>query len=115
MACGGADLARSLAGLISEGAYVTRGEDRYEVGSFKEAMKWLFDQASRGQSVQRGLRPAASPRGAGGHARRELAHCSALMPPCVPDVRRYAPLLRRLDGLCACSRRLGSLACGRPA
>jgi len=42
-----------LAGLIGEGAYVTRGEDRYEVGSFKEAMKWLFDQARRGQSIQR--------------------------------------------------------------
>jgi len=48
-----ADLARTLAGLISEGAYVTRGEDRYEVGSFKEAMKWLFDQARRGQTLQR--------------------------------------------------------------
>jgi DNA gyrase subunit B len=48
-----ADLARTLAGMIGEGAYVTRGEDRYEVGSFKEAMKWLFDQARRGQSIQR--------------------------------------------------------------
>jgi DNA gyrase subunit B len=48
-----ADLARVLAGLIGEGAYVTRGEDRYEVGSFKEAMKWLFDQARRGQTIQR--------------------------------------------------------------
>src|SRR5579864_2726143 len=48
-----ADLARTLAGLIGEGAYVTRGEDRYEVGSFKEAMKWLFEQARRGQSIQR--------------------------------------------------------------
>jgi DNA gyrase subunit B len=48
-----ADLARTLAGLIGEGAYVTRGEDRYEVGSFKDAMKWLFDQARRGQHIQR--------------------------------------------------------------
>ena len=48
-----AHLARTLAGLIGEGAYVTRGEDRYEVGSFKEAMKWLFEQARRGQSIQR--------------------------------------------------------------
>jgi DNA gyrase subunit B len=48
-----ADLARTLAGMIGEGAYVTRGEDRHEVGSFKEAMKWLFDQARRGQSIQR--------------------------------------------------------------
>jgi DNA gyrase subunit B len=48
-----ADLARTLAGLISEGAYVTRAEDRQEVGSFKEAMKWLFDQARKGQTIQR--------------------------------------------------------------
>jgi DNA gyrase subunit B len=48
-----AELARTLAGLITEGAYVTRAEDRYEVGSFKEAMKWLFDQARRGQTIQR--------------------------------------------------------------
>jgi DNA gyrase subunit B len=48
-----ADLARTLAGMIGEGAYVMRGEDRHEVGSFKEAMKWLFDQARRGQSIQR--------------------------------------------------------------
>jgi DNA gyrase subunit B len=48
-----ADLARTLAGLIGEGAYVRRGEERYEVGSFKEAMKWLFEQARRGQTIQR--------------------------------------------------------------
>jgi DNA gyrase subunit B len=48
-----ADLARTLAGLIGEGAYVTRGEERQEVGSFKEAMKWLFEQARKGQTIQR--------------------------------------------------------------
>ncbi|HVY81028.1 MAG TPA: DNA topoisomerase (ATP-hydrolyzing) subunit B [Steroidobacteraceae bacterium] len=48
-----AELARTLAGLIGEGAYVVRGEDRQDVGSFKEAMKWLFDQARRGQTIQR--------------------------------------------------------------
>ncbi len=48
-----ADLARTLAGLIGEGAFVTRGSERHEVGSFKEAMKWLFDQAKKGQSIQR--------------------------------------------------------------
>jgi len=48
-----AELARTLAGLIGEGAYVTRGADRQEVGSFKEAMKWLFDQAKKGQTIQR--------------------------------------------------------------
>ncbi len=48
-----ADLARTLAGLIGEGAYVTRGAERQDIGSFKEAMKWLFDQARKGQTIQR--------------------------------------------------------------
>src|SRR5580658_4801679 len=48
-----ADLGRTLAGLIGDGAFVTRGDDRLEVGSFKEAMKWLLDQARKGQSIQR--------------------------------------------------------------
>jgi len=48
-----ADLARTLAGLIGEGAFVTRGDERQEVGSFKEAMKWLLDQAKKGQTIQR--------------------------------------------------------------
>jgi DNA gyrase subunit B len=48
-----AELARTLAGLIGEGAYVTRGNERQDVGSFKEAMKWLFDQAKKGQTIQR--------------------------------------------------------------
>jgi DNA gyrase subunit B len=48
-----ADLARTLAGLIGEGAYASRGDDRQDIGSFKEAMKWLFDQARKGQTIQR--------------------------------------------------------------
>jgi DNA gyrase subunit B len=48
-----AELARSLAGLIGEGAYVVRGGEREEIGSFKEAVTWLFDQARKGQSIQR--------------------------------------------------------------
>ena len=48
-----ADLARTLAGLIGEGAYVTRGEDRQEIGGFKEGMAWLFEQAKKGQTIQR--------------------------------------------------------------
>ncbi|HTV77820.1 MAG TPA: DNA gyrase subunit B [Steroidobacteraceae bacterium] len=48
-----ADLARTLAGFIGEGAYVTRDGDRHDVGSFKDAMKWLFDQARRKQTIQR--------------------------------------------------------------
>ncbi len=48
-----ADLARTLAGLIGEGAYATRGSEHQEIGSFKEAMKWLLDQAKKGQTIQR--------------------------------------------------------------
>jgi DNA gyrase subunit B len=48
-----ADLARTLSGLIGEGAFVMRGNERHEVGSFKDAMRWLFDQARKGQTIQR--------------------------------------------------------------
>jgi DNA gyrase subunit B len=48
-----AELARTLAGLIGEGAYVTRGREREELSAFKQAMSWLFDQARKGQSIQR--------------------------------------------------------------
>ena len=48
-----ADLGRTLGGLVSEGAFVTRGNDRHEVGSFKEAIRWLFAEARKGQSIQR--------------------------------------------------------------
>jgi DNA gyrase subunit B len=48
-----ADLARTLGGLIGEGAFVVRNDQRLEVGAFKDAMTWLFDQARKGQSIQR--------------------------------------------------------------
>jgi DNA gyrase subunit B len=48
-----AELARTLAGLIGEGAYVTRAGEREDIGSFKQAMGWLFEQARKGQSIQR--------------------------------------------------------------
>jgi DNA gyrase subunit B len=32
---------------------VSRGDEHLEVASFKEAMRWLFDQARKGQSIQR--------------------------------------------------------------
>jgi DNA gyrase subunit B len=47
------ELGKTLAGLIGEGAFVTRGETREEIGSFKQAMTWLLDQARKGQSIQR--------------------------------------------------------------
>jgi DNA gyrase subunit B len=48
-----AGLARTLAGLIGEGAHVRRGNERREIASFKEAMKWLVDEAKKGQTIQR--------------------------------------------------------------
>jgi len=48
-----AELARTLADLIGEGAYVTRGNEREDIGAFKQAMTWLFDQARKGQTIQR--------------------------------------------------------------
>jgi DNA gyrase subunit B len=47
------ELARTLADLIGEGAYVMRGKEREDIGTFKQAMTWLFDQARKGQTIQR--------------------------------------------------------------
>ena len=47
------DLGRTLTGLIGEGAHVMRGTDRHDIGSFKEAMRWMWDQARKGQTIQR--------------------------------------------------------------
>jgi len=48
-----AELSRTLAGLFGPGAYVQRGEARQDVADFREAMQWMFDQARKGQSIQR--------------------------------------------------------------
>jgi DNA gyrase subunit B len=48
-----AELAHTLSDLMGPGAYVQRGEDRQEVASFKVAINWLFEQAKKGQSIQR--------------------------------------------------------------
>ena len=47
------ELARTLAGLIGEGAYVTKGEARHDVANFRDALQWMLDQARKGQSIQR--------------------------------------------------------------
>jgi DNA gyrase subunit B len=46
-------LGAELADLISEGAYVTRGEARAEVDTFPEAVDWLMAHARKGQAIQR--------------------------------------------------------------
>jgi DNA gyrase subunit B len=48
-----AELAHTLSDLMGPGAFVQRGEDRQEVASFKVAINWLFEQAKKGQSIQR--------------------------------------------------------------
>ncbi len=48
-----AELAQTLSDLMGAGAYVRRGGERQEVTSFKAAMNWLFEQAKKGQTIQR--------------------------------------------------------------
>jgi DNA gyrase subunit B len=48
-----AELAQTLSDLMGPGAFIQRGDDRQEVASFKVAMSWLFEQAKKGQSIQR--------------------------------------------------------------
>jgi len=46
-------LGKQLDGLLSTGAYVQRGERRQDVGTFKQALNWLMEEAKRGQHIQR--------------------------------------------------------------
>jgi DNA gyrase subunit B len=48
-----AELAQTLSDLMGPGAYVQRGDDKQEVASFKVAIAWLFEQAKKGQTIQR--------------------------------------------------------------
>jgi DNA gyrase subunit B len=48
-----AELAETLSDLIGPGGFVQRGDDKLEITSFKAAMNWLFEQAKKGQSIQR--------------------------------------------------------------
>ncbi|RMF98153.1 MAG: DNA topoisomerase (ATP-hydrolyzing) subunit B [Gammaproteobacteria bacterium] len=48
-----AALGRELHELIGAGAWVQRGEQRQEIGSFREAMEWLLAEARKGQTIQR--------------------------------------------------------------
>jgi DNA gyrase subunit B len=48
-----AELGQTLSDLMGPGAYIQRGDDRQEVASFKVAKTWLFEQAKKGQSIQR--------------------------------------------------------------
>lgn len=45
--------AQALEGLISPTAYITRGEQKRGVTSFKQAIEWLLDEAKKGVNIQR--------------------------------------------------------------
>ena len=45
--------AQSLTGLLAEGAFIKRGEQRKTVTDFKQAIDWLLEEAKRGVSAQR--------------------------------------------------------------
>jgi DNA gyrase subunit B len=46
-------LAAQLKGLLGDHAWIERGEKTQSVGSFKDAMDWLMEEAKRGQNIQR--------------------------------------------------------------
>ena len=47
------DLGKALQGLLSDSAYIQRGEKKQSISTFKEAVDWLFTEAKRGQNIQR--------------------------------------------------------------
>jgi DNA gyrase subunit B len=48
-----AELGKTVNGLLQPDAYVAKGEQRQELGSFRQAINWLLDQARKGQTLQR--------------------------------------------------------------
>jgi DNA gyrase subunit B len=47
------ELGQQLTGLLSDQAYVKRGDKEQPVSSFRQALDWLMDDAKKGQHVQR--------------------------------------------------------------
>ena len=45
--------AEVLNGLVTQGTYIVRGEQKRAVTSFKQAIEWLLEEAKRGVNVQR--------------------------------------------------------------
>jgi len=46
-------LGKALQGLLSASAFIQRGEKKQSVSSFEQAIDWLFNEAKRGQNIQR--------------------------------------------------------------
>lgn len=47
------NFANQLNGLLEDGAFIQRGERKFEGQDFIEIMAWLMDEAKRGQTIQR--------------------------------------------------------------
>ena len=47
------ELGEKLMDLLSEDAYIRRGEKTHQISSFKQGLDWLMEEAKRGQHVQR--------------------------------------------------------------
>jgi DNA gyrase subunit B len=47
------ELGEQLDGLLGPDALVKRGERERQVGGFRQALDWLFEEAKRGQHIQR--------------------------------------------------------------
>ncbi|MEK7301919.1 MAG: DNA gyrase subunit B, partial [Pseudomonadota bacterium] len=45
--------AQVFEGLLSQGAYIQRGERKQNVSEFKQALEWLLEEAKKGVNVQR--------------------------------------------------------------
>ncbi|MFW2374848.1 MAG: toprim domain-containing protein, partial [Gammaproteobacteria bacterium] len=48
-----AELSGKLHGLLSDNAYIKRGEKTQMVSQFSEVIDWLFEEAKKGQTIQR--------------------------------------------------------------
>ena len=48
-----AEVSELLHGLIGKDAYIQRGEKKYLVKTFYQAMRWLLEEARRGLNIQR--------------------------------------------------------------
>jgi len=48
-----ATITEKLDGLVEEGAYVKRGEKKFMVDQFEDALDWLMKEAQKGQNIQR--------------------------------------------------------------
>jgi len=46
-------LGENIDGLIEEGAFVAKGERRFEVAAFKDAFDWIFAESKKGYNIQR--------------------------------------------------------------